>query len=176
LSVGSAGSPQSGRGPQSAVSYHLELTPTYAPSAPVLRLLIWSIPLVLLRSVPQAALLSAGWAKRALQVTMWAAGTNVGLNFIAVPLLVMYGAALTTVAAELVRVAVAHRYARGAGFPLPTLARRWRAMTGTVLMAGGLLVVRSLPLWATVMIGAGGYVVALVALGGLPIGRHGALA
>lgn len=145
--------------------------PAYAPSAPVLRVLIWSIPLVLLRGVPQAALLSAGHARRALQVTMWAAGTNVGLNFIAVPLLGMYGAALTTVAAELVRVTVAHRYAHAAGFPLPILARYWRAVTATALMAGGLLVLRPMPLWATVTVGAGGYAVAFFFLGVIRIGR-----
>jgi O-antigen/teichoic acid export membrane protein len=144
---------------------------SYAPSAPVLRILIWSIPLVLLRGVPQAALLSAGRARQALHVTMWAAGTNVCLNFIAVPLLGMYGAALTTVAAELVRVTVAHQYAYRAGFPLPTPARHWRAVTATAVMAGGLLAVRSIPLWATVMLGAGGYAVAYVLLGNLRIGR-----
>jgi O-antigen/teichoic acid export membrane protein len=147
--------------------------PTYAPSAPVLRVLIWSIPLLLMRSVPQAALLSAGRAKGALQVTMWAAGTNVALNFIAVPLLGMYGAALTTVAAEVVRVAAAYRYAHEAGFALPAPARYWRATVATALMAGGLLVLRSTPLWATVIIGAGGYAVALVIFGGLRFGRSG---
>lgn len=147
--------------------------PTYAPSAPVLRVLIWSIPLLLLRSVPVAALISAGRAKAALQVTMWAAGTNVCLNFIAVPLLGMYGAALTTVAAEVVRVAAAHRYAHEAGFALPAPARYWRATVATALMAGCLIVLRSTPLWATLMIGVGGYAVALVVFGGLHIGRSG---
>lgn len=146
--------------------------PTYAPAAPVLRLLIWSIPLVLLRSVPQAALLSLGRADKALRVTTWAAATNVSLNFIAVPLLGMHGAALTTVTAELVRVAVAHLYAREAGFALPAPARCWRATAATALMVGILLVLRAIPLWATVAIGAGIYAAALVIFGELRIGPN----
>lgn len=145
--------------------------PTYAQSAPVLRLLIWSIPLVVFRTVPQAALLSAGRAQRALQVTMWAAASNVGLNFIAIPSLGMYGAALATLAAELVRVVVAHRYARDAGFPLPALARYWRATVATALMAGTLLVLGPIPFWATVTIGVCTYAIALAVLSGLRIGR-----
>jgi O-antigen/teichoic acid export membrane protein len=145
--------------------------PGYSPSAGVLRVLIWSIPLVLMRGVPQAALLSTGHARRALQVTMLAAGTNVSLNFIAVPLLGMYGAALTTVAAELVRVTAAHRYAHRAGLPLPIPAYYWRPVVATALMAGGLLVMRPMPLWATVLLGAAGYVVAFFLLGELRIGR-----
>lgn len=145
----------------------------YTLSAPVLAILIWSLPVVLLRSVLQAALISAGRQQSVLRTTLWAAIANVVLNTLAVPVFGMYGAAVTTVIAETVRMATALHYAHRAGFPVTVPRRYVRSIGAAVALAGVLLVLRPSSVWLALPVGAMVYTVALLLVGGLHLGRTG---
>jgi O-antigen/teichoic acid export membrane protein len=137
----------------------------YAPAAPVLRILIVSIPLLLLRSVAQATLLAAGRQDRVLHATAIAALVTVALNLLLIPPLGMTGAAITTVCAELARLAAAAVYSHAAAYPFPSLGRAWKAGVATALMAAVLLVLPAPGLWIAVPAGATVYALALYTMG-----------
>jgi O-antigen/teichoic acid export membrane protein len=145
----------------------------FAPSARVLAVLVWSLPLLLLRSVIQAALIAHGRQDFVLRTTFAAALTNVTLNFIAVPLYGMVGAAVTTVVADVVRLIVAAAYARRCGIPRLPLMRTLRSAFAAVAMGAVLLIVEPRLLWTALPLGAAAYGLALLASGGLRIDRNG---
>src|SRR5262245_6147427 len=58
---------------------------TYKASGPVLALLAWSVPLVLLRAVPMVALMTTAREDHLLRSTAWAAGLNLALNLWLIP-------------------------------------------------------------------------------------------
>lgn len=143
----------------------------YATSAGVLAIVIWSMPVVLVRSVLQAAVIAHGSQQYALRATVAAALSNVVLNVVAVPLFGMHGAALATVAAETVRMAVTLVYVRQLGFPPTATVRFARSGVAAVGMGALLLVLRPATLWAALPLGVIAYVVALTLAGGLRFRR-----
>lgn len=145
----------------------------YAASAPVLALLIWCLPILLYRSVMQAALVSVERQGDVLRTTVVAALANVALNLVAVPLFGMLGAAITTVAAEALRAATARAYVRQAGFRMPGLFRYARAGGSVLAMVAVLLIVRPANLWIAVLMAVCTYALALMAVGGLRVRRDG---
>jgi len=138
----------------------------YAPAAPVLRVLIVSIPLLLLRSVAQATLLAAGRQDRVLHATALAAAVTLALNLLLIPPLGMMGAAITTVCAEVARLTASAVYSHAAAYPFPSPGRAWKAALATAVMAAALIVLPLPALWAAVPAGAAVYALALVSLGG----------
>jgi len=79
----------------------------YAASAAPFALLIWSIPLNLLRDVPLMALLSSEGERWVFRVTLWAAVLSFALNLALIPSMGPIGAALATIMTEAVRMALA---------------------------------------------------------------------
>lgn len=145
----------------------------YSASAPVLALLIWCLPILLYRSVMQAALVSMERPADVLRTTVVAAVANVALNLVAVPLLGMLGAAITTVVAEALRAATARAYVRRAGFRMPGLFRYGRAVGSVLAMVAVLLIVRPVNLWIAVALAVPTYALVLMAVGGLRVRRDG---
>lgn len=138
---------------------------SYAESASVLGILIWVIPVLLLRSVMQAALIAHGRQDDVLRTTMAAAAANVGLNFVAVPLWGMYGAAVTTLLAETVRLFAATIYMRRTGLSGPAASRIVRAVAATAVMAGVLVTLKPASLWSALPMGAAVWAVTMLATG-----------
>ena len=132
----------------------LAFGPEYRPAGGVLAILIWTFPLLILRSVQQAALVAADDNADVLRTTAWAAAINVGLNFIAVPLFGMLGAATTTLIAEIARFAFAARFARRLGFRMPAPARFRSTLLASAVMAAGLLATASFSIWIRIAVGA----------------------
>lgn len=147
--------------------------PEYSSSAPALALLVWSFPFLLYRSVMQAALVSAEHIGDVVKTTGIAALSNVALNFIAIPLLGMMGAAITTVLAELVRAYSARKYARRDGFVPPNAVRYGRAVGSLAVMIVVLVAVRPDNLWVAVGLASATYSLMLVLSGGIRIRRRG---
>lgn len=87
----------------------------FAASGPVLVLLLWSVPLLLMRSVMQALLIAVGRQDRVLRMTGWTALFTLMLNLALIPRWGMMAAAGMTVAGESVRLTLAHRYVRAEG-------------------------------------------------------------
>lgn len=138
----------------------------FAASGPMLAILIWSIPLLLIRSVFQAALIAGGQQRNVLHATIAAAAVNVALNLALIPWIGPLGAAAATVAAELVRMVAAARFVQAAGLRNPAPAAYWPPIAAAALMGATLAVAPPLPL--ALLIGAAGllYLMLFVVLGG----------
>ena len=139
----------------------------YAAAAPILRLLIISIPILLVRSVLQASLIAASRQDRVLHTTAWAAAITLIGDLALIPLIGMTGAALVTVAAETTRVTAAAVYAAREGYGGVQPARFARAIAATVVMVSVLRVLRGSPVWLTIPVGGLVWALALFSTGGL---------
>ena len=139
----------------------------YAPSGPALALLIWSVPIAILRDLPVTALMSRGLERKILRLTGQAAVVNLVLNLALVPALGIRGAAIATVATEVVRMALAIAAARPFGFRGPSLARYARPVAAAAAMALALHLAGDRSALIAVPAGAIVYVAALGALGGI---------
>jgi O-antigen/teichoic acid export membrane protein len=145
--------------------------PGYAPAVVPFQLLIWCIPLCVLRDVPLMGLQAAGGEKRILRVTVLAAVLNLGLNVALIPRWGILGAAVATLGTEAVRMGVALSFAGGEGFGTRWLLRFWRPAAAAAAMAGALLLGESLGLAASVGLGGAVYLGVLVLVGGLRFRR-----
>lgn len=139
---------------------HLVFSAEYTPAAPVLTLLIVSIPLLFQRSVLQAALISAGRQDRMLHATGWSAAVTIATNLALVPLLGMLGAGIATVAAETARLGQVQRYAHAEGYAVAPAAVFWRSIVATAAMTGVLIVAADLHV--LLLVGAGALVYGIV--------------
>ncbi len=145
----------------------------YESAGTVLSLLIWTFPLLLMRSVHQAVLIAADARGDVLRTTAWAAGLNVALNLAVVPLFGMVGAACTTLGTEVIRLGLALMYARRAGYRLPEPGRFLRVGLAAVAMGFVVTALSALPVWAVVPCGAATYLLALGLIGGIRRGAGG---
>lgn len=141
--------------------------PQYRASARALEILIWTFPLLLLRSVEQGALIAHGRQDRVMHITAAAACVNVGLNLIAVPRFGMLGAAATTLFAEIVRYVLARRFSAMATFPLIPSARLWRPVIACVFMAAAVWLLGAAHVIVAVTTGAAVYIFVLWLTGGI---------
>ncbi|MGH7502351.1 MAG: oligosaccharide flippase family protein [Longimicrobiales bacterium] len=141
--------------------------PDYAPAGPVLALLIWTIPILLARGVYTAVLIAQARHDAVLRSTAAAAALNVALNCLAVPILGMIGAAMTTLLAEAVRMIISRSYMPHSGIA-PAPARRFiRTAVATLVMAATLAFGPPLPLFLAVAAGIVIYFASMFAIGGL---------
>ena len=140
---------------------------SYQASALPFALLIWSIPLNLVRDVSLMGLLSQGRERSVFRVTLLSAVLSVALSAALVPAFGLAGAAAATLGAEGVRMFLALGEARRHGFPLPPLGRFGAALGAGVLMG---LVLRGLApgsVWIGVPLGGVTYLAGLFLTGGL---------
>lgn len=140
-----------------------------AASGLALQLLLWSVPLALLREVNIVALVVNGHQMKVLRMTAISAALNLGINFLLIPRFGIAGAATSTVITEAFRLALALSYARGAGFSLATARRFWRATVASAVMLAVLTVLRPVPLGLSIGLGALSYGAVLVMVGGLRV-------
>jgi O-antigen/teichoic acid export membrane protein len=146
---------------------HLVFGPAYAPAGLALSILIWSIPLMVVRDVGIVALLARGREDMVFRSTLLAAATNIVLNFALIPRWEAAGAALATVLTESVRFTVAFWYARHEGARVPRMRRFLRPSLAALALTVVLLSQSGRPLFVLVPLGVAVYVSVLAALGGL---------
>lgn len=146
----------------------------YSESASALRILVWAIPVSLLRDVPVMALLARGREDRILRLTAWAAALSIALNLLLIPPFGLIGAAAATVLTETFRMLVAVAAVRPYAIPLTSMSRFWKPTLAAGVMAALLILISPTSMWIAVAIGAGGYLATLALLGGISL-RRGAL-
>lgn len=139
----------------------------------LLQILIWCVPFLLLRAVLRAALIARGREDLVFRLTAWAAGTNIVLNFIAIPVWGMLGAAVTTVLTETLRMLLAYRYVRAEGYNATSIQRFWRSIVATTVMFSALLLLSTQTLWVALALGVVVFFLTLGLLGGLRLQRNG---
>jgi O-antigen/teichoic acid export membrane protein len=95
------------------------------------------------------------------------------LNFIAIPIWGMLGAAVTTVLTEALRMLLAYRYVRTEGYQGTGIQRFWRSMVATTIMFAALLLLPMQTLWIAIPLGVVIFVLALALTGGIRLQRKG---
>jgi O-antigen/teichoic acid export membrane protein len=143
----------------------------YSDSANALRILIWAIPLSLVRDIPVMALMASGREDRIMRLTAWAAAAGIALNFLLIPPYGLIGAATATVATEGVRMMLALAAVRKYGFQLTGISRLWKPLVAGGVMAAVLVLAAPSALVLAVALGALGYVASLAMLGGISFRR-----
>ena len=141
--------------------------PQYAAAAGPLQILIWSIPIALTRHVAQTVMVAHAEQKRMLAHAATAAGTNVALNLMLIPVWGMRGAAAVTVLTETIRVVPMLWDLQRAGLPMAPAARFVRVAAAGGVMALVLALCGFRNLWLAVATGALVYPVALYFFGGI---------
>jgi O-antigen/teichoic acid export membrane protein len=142
----------------------------YAAAVLPFAILVWSIPLNLLRDVALMALMSAGLEPLVFRVTAVSAVVSVGLSIAMVPAFGLAGAALATVLAELFRAGLAAFLARSRGFPLPGGGRFAKPVVAGLGMGVAIALAGVDRIWLAIPIGLAAYGGLLAATGGLRIG------
>lgn len=144
----------------------------YLGSAGPLAILIWTIPVALVRNVSQATLIAYGRQDQLLHTVAWAAAVNVALNLAFIPRWGMLGAAVATLITELVRSTLAVRYVAGHGVPMAGPRRFIKVVAAGAVMAAAVWWSGDRPVLVTVAIGAVSYAAALAAVGGIRFRRN----
>lgn len=139
----------------------------YVAASLPLQILLWSIPVALFRNVTQSVLIAFQRQDQLMHSAAWAAGINVLFNLALIPKWGLTGAAVATLATEMVRTVMAAYYADRLGVPLPGLLRFWRVLAAVGAMAAVTWWLDSGSLFLTIGIGAVGYVLALLMVGSL---------
>lgn len=139
----------------------------YRPSGPALAILVWSVPVAVLRDLPVTALMSRGLERKILRLTGQAAALNLVLNLALVPAVGIRGAAIATVITEGVRMGLAVAAARPLGLGGPSLSRYARPAAATAAMALALLLLGSRSALVAVPVGGIVWAAVLGALGGI---------
>ncbi|MGQ0537783.1 MAG: oligosaccharide flippase family protein, partial [Gemmatimonadaceae bacterium] len=137
---------------------------SYDGGIAALRILALSLPLAALREIPVVALIANGEERSLVRVNAVTALCNAVLVLAAVPLFGLAGAAWATVATEVIRLALAVRSAREAGFAAIAVSRLWQPGVAALAMAALILLVRPSFLWLSVLLGVLGYALALAIL------------
>ena len=144
----------------------------YAPAVIALQVLVWSIPLSLVRDVPIIALMASGREDRVLRTTGAAALSNLALNALLIPRYGIAGAAAATVITEAARLVLAIHFSTEFGFGRTPFSRYWRSAIAGALMAASILAIPGRSLILGIPIGALVYLGALTLLGGVRLRRR----
>ncbi|MCL5287980.1 MAG: flippase, partial [Acidobacteria bacterium] len=108
----------------------------YAPAVPVLRILVWTVVLVILRGTLDQTLNAAKYTEVDLRIAMAAAGTNVVFNFVLIPMYGMTGSAIAALVSELVWVVLVTNRTNHYVLPVNLFAYLWRPVLAGLAMAG----------------------------------------
>lgn len=140
--------------------------PGFLAAATPLAILLWCIPLCVVRDLPLMVLQASGREGTVLRVTAWAAGLNLVLNAALIPRYGIAGAAWASVVTEAVRLGIAYGAVRGEGFRLPGALRFWKVGGAAALLAGAVVLTPgAAPL--RVVAGAAAYLAGLLVTGAI---------
>jgi len=143
----------------------------FEPSGAPLAILIGSIPFMLYKDVAMVSMIVSGREKAVMRMTAIGVVINLALNFLLIPRLGMAGAALSTLATEVLRFVLAANAVRSDGFDLVPARRLLKSMVAAGAMAGALALLAPKSLPVGIALGAGVYSLVLLALGAIQMRR-----
>lgn len=143
----------------------------YDPAVLPLQILIWSIPVALMRNVAQTVLIARGRQDLMFRTSAWAAASNLTLNLMVIPFWGMIGAAMVTVVTESVRLVPMLTFIRRTGVPMASPRRFWRTLLAGGVMAAVVAAVALPTVWLSMALGALTYACTLCLIGGLQFRR-----
>ncbi len=139
----------------------------YTNSILALQILIWCIPLSVIRMVPWAALIARGRQKLLLKATIYSVLVNIALNLLLIPRYGINGAAIATVITECLTGVLMLKYAANNELSFTALRRFWRPTVASFFMTVALIVLRQSNLAISLIFGAIIYGLTLTILGGI---------
>ena len=137
----------------------------YVHSIQALQVLIWCIPISLVRGVPWAALIARSKQDLILKAVMYSVILNIALNIVLIPLYGILGAGVATVITESFTGVLLFKYAVRQELPLISLQKLWRPTIASLFMAATLVILKLSSLWVGITFGVVIYSIALMALG-----------
>ena len=140
--------------------------PAYEPSIPVLRILVWSAVLVILRGPFHLGLRAANRSGVELRCAMICAGVNVALNIALIPRYGMTGAAAATLTAELIWIGLVVNRMNRYVMDVSLLPYLWRPCLAGIAMAACFWLADPIPWMLRAILSVGFYFAALLLLGG----------
>lgn len=138
----------------------------YAPSVPVLRILVWSVVLVILRGTFDHGMVAANHSGVVLRCAMASAGTNIVLNILLIPNYGMLGAASATLVSEIVWVSLTSNRMNRYVIRINLFAYLWRPIVAGAAMAAFLWFGQPIFWIARAVLSTGVYFAVLLLLGG----------
>ena len=139
----------------------------YVAAGAALAVLVWSVPISLVRSVSLAALIARERQDMVLRTTTSSAVVNIALNVLLIPRWGVLGAAYATVATEAMRGVLALTFTTREGYPGLPVRRFLPSAVAAVIMALAVWATGGASVWLRVGVGAVTFAAALTALGGL---------
>ncbi|MCD6162244.1 MAG: flippase [candidate division Zixibacteria bacterium] len=147
--------------------YRLIYPEAYLPGANALKILIWAMAMMFVNTLQNALMIARDLKKRLMYLTGAGAFVNIILNLILIPPYGFAGAALATVASELI-TAAGFIITLRSSLPYRMFASLlWRLLPALALMVLSIKFTESVMIIPRILIGAAVLVVALVITGGL---------
>ncbi|MGH7665482.1 MAG: flippase [Gemmatimonadaceae bacterium] len=143
----------------------------YEPAVVGLQILIWSVPLSVMRDLPFVALVASAREDRLLHLNALTVLCSIALMVVLIPRFGLIGAAVATLLTEALRFGFALRLAGAEGYEFVRVGRLWRALVAAAAMAICLVAIRTQSLWLLLAVGAASYVGALSLLGAIEFRR-----
>ena len=120
----------------------------YSSAALPLSILVWSLPVALIRNVAQAAMLAYSRQREMMHTAAWAGGANILLNLALIPTWGLAGAAASTLVTELLRTVLALVVVHRLGVPMTSPGRFARIIVAVTCMA---VAVTTLDRWGVIV-------------------------
>lgn len=143
----------------------------YAPSSPILQVLVWVILPYAFHIVSWSALIAHGHQALVLRASIYSVVANVILSLVLIDSYGGVGAAIATVAAEFLASGLTVYYAVRKGLPVAPHTRFWRPIVAAAAMSVALWAVGDVHLLVQLTVGAMAYALALLFVGGIEIRR-----
>ncbi len=118
-----------------------------------LQVVIWSIPFGWLNSVTNYVLISLGQEKVQTRAFIAGVGFNIIANILIIPYLSFVGAGLTTIASEMLLLALFNYFLMQKMPAVRWVELLWRPVLITAVMMGGMLLANSINVWLAVAVG-----------------------
>jgi O-antigen/teichoic acid export membrane protein len=134
----------------------------FSPGGAALGILIWIVPILVVRSIYRMALISHGLQNQDLRIRFVAAAANVGLNLILIPRYSFLGAAVAVVVAEILILVLAYDCVNRKLVQHRFLPHVWRPALACLPMLVFLLFIPQVGFWIRI---GGGFVVYWVSAG-----------
>ncbi len=143
----------------------------FAAAAPAMRWLLLTIPIAALREMAVMGLLARSGERALVRVNLYTVIANVLLNIAIVPIYGLIGAAIATLATEVVRLILADLASERSGFNRPRFARLLRPLVAGAAMFGAITLSAITTLPIVIVVGAVSYAVVLTLVGGISFQR-----
>ena len=143
----------------------------YDRSILTLQVLIWCVPLSVLRLVPWAALIARDRQNLLLRAMIYSVVANIILNIMLIPKYGTLGAAIATVVTESLTGVLLFKYVTHQELPLVSLQRLWRPTVASFFMTAALVVLKPSNLGVSLSLGVSVYTLVLMATGAIRLRR-----